>query len=375
MKFIVSSNTLSKHLQSIAGVLPSNPTIPILECFLFQIEGKDLLISASDLESTMLTRLEPAMIDNSGSVAIPAKILLETLKTFPEQPLTFQIDAEHFGVEISSDNGKYKLSGQNGDEFPKVPHIEDASKVEIPSDALFNGVNKCLFATSNDEMRPMMTGVFFEFKKNSLTFVATDAHKLVRYTRTDLKSPKEASFIMPKKPLNLLKNTLSNIDGKVNVEYNAVNVHFFIGDLQLITRLIDGKYPDYQKVIPKENPNVLTIERSKFLSSIKRVAIFSNKTSNQVRLKLAGSEIHISAEDLDFSNEANERLDCAYVGEDLEIGFNSRFIQEMLSNIDTETVKLEMSTPNKAGILLPNAEKPDENEDILMLVMPVMLSN
>lgn len=372
MKFIVSSSNLSKHLQSIAGVLNTNNTLPILDNFLFEVKDEQLVVSASDLETTMITRINLDKAEENGEIAVPARLLLDTLKTFPDQPLSFTIDAESFGIEISSDNGKYKLSGQNAEEFPKVPAVKDASKFEIESGALFNAIDKTIFATGNDELRPVMSGVYFELEKDRVTFVATDAHKLVRYRRNDVKTDKGAAFIMPKKPLNLLKNLTGNINTTIQVDYNESNAHFTIDEAELVCRLIDGKYPNYDAVIPKENPNQMTVDRQAFLSSVKRISIFSNKTTHQVRLKIAGSELNISAEDLDFSNEAVERLTCQFSGEDMEIGFNSRFLVEMLNNLDTDQVKLEMSAPNRAGLLLP--ETSDEEEDILMLVMPVMLN-
>ena len=374
MKFIVSSSTLLKHLQSISGVLNSSNTLPILDNFLFEISGTDLEVSASDLETTMTTKISMEKGGDNGSVAIPAKLLLDTLKTFPEQPLTFSVDDKTFGVEISSDNGKYRLSGENGEEFPRIPELDSPATLNVGSGILFNAIDKTLFASGNDELRPVMSGVLFELSKDSLTFVATDAHKLVRYRRKDASSSKGASYIMPKKPLTLLKNLLSGIEAEVKIEYNDTNAFFTVDNVNLVCRLIDGKYPNYEAVIPKENPNRLTISRQAFLNSIRRVSIFSNKTTHQVRLKLTGSELNISAEDLDFANEANERLTCQYDGEDLEIGFNSRFIIEMLNNLQTENILLEMSAPNRAGIILPG-DSDDENEDILMLVMPVMLNS
>lgn len=231
-----------------------------------------------------------------------------------------------------------------------------------------------MFATGNDELRPVMSGVFFEINNDDLTFVATDAHKLVKYTRTDLKADKASTFILPKKPLTLLKAVLGSVGEEVSIEYNETNAMFVFGSTKMIARLIDGKYPNYGAVIPTENPNKLTISRTSLLNSVKRVSIFSNKTTHQVRLKMSGSELQISAEDLDFANEANERLTCAYEGEDMEIGFNSRFLVEMLSNLESEEVNIAMSAPNRAGILTP-AEKSNEAEEILMLVMPVMLNN
>jgi DNA polymerase-3 subunit beta len=373
MKFIVSSTTLLKQLQNISGVLNSSNTLPILDNFLFEIDKGEMLVSASDLETTMSTRIA-IKAETPGSIAVPAKLLLETLKTFPETPLSFNVDTKTFGIEISAGEGKYKLTGHNGAEFPKVPPIEASNSLEINSYTLAHAINKTLFATGNDELRPVMSGVFLQLSPENLTFVATDAHKLVRYRRTDAHANSGSSFILPKKPLNLLKNILSSEEGPVKIEYNNANANFSFNNVNLICRLIDGKYPNYEAVIPKENPNKLTIDRVAFLNSIKRVSIFSNKTTHQVRLKITGSQLNISAEDLDFANEANERLNCSYTGEDMEIGFNSRFLIEMLNNLPTTEVNMELSAPNRAGILLP-ANNDVEGEDVLMLVMPVMLNS
>lgn len=375
MKFIVSSSSLLKQLQSISGVLNSSNTLPILDNFLFEIDKGQLTISASDLETTMTTVLAIESKD-AGNIAIPAKLLLDTLKTFPEQPLTFSIDPKKYSIEISSDYGKYKLTGHNGDEFPRVPKMEAASSMELPAEVLASAINKTIFATGNDELRPVMSGVFLQLAADNITFVATDAHKLVRYRRTDVASPASASFILPKKPLNLLKNLLSNPanDAILKIEYNKTNAFFQFGNTSLICRLIDGKYPNYEAVIPKENTNQLVVDRQAILGSIKRVSIFSNKTTHQVRLRISGSELNISAEDLDFANEANERLTCQYSGEDMEIGFNSRFLMEMLNNLQSDEIHLEMSAPNRAGLVFPGKAETD-GEDILMLVMPVMLNN
>jgi len=373
MKFIVSSTSLLKQLQAISGVLNTNNTLPILDNFLFDIQENELTVSGSDLESTMTAKLTLDKSEKSGNIAIPARLLLDTLKTFPEQPLTFTINEKACGVEISSDTGKYKLTGHKGDEFPKTPAIESPSTIEFDPNVLFNAIDKTLFATGNDELRPVMSGIYIELSEDHITFVATDAHKLVRYRRTDAKSDKAASFILPKKPMNLLKNLLPELDSSVKIEYNDSNAFFSMGNVSLVCRLVEGKYPNYEAVIPKDNPNKLTIDRNVFLSSIKRVSIFSNKTTHQVRLKIAGSELNVSAEDLDFANEANERLTCQYNGEDIEIGFNSRFVVEILSNLDSDNICIEMSAPNRAGIIFP-ADGGDEHEDVLMLVMPVMLN-
>jgi DNA polymerase-3 subunit beta len=373
MKFIVSSSSLLKQLQNISGVLNSNNSLPILDHFLFEINSNEVQVTASDLETTMITKIAVESKEE-GVIAIPAKLLLDTLKSLPDQPLTFTIDDKTFGIEISSDYGKYKLSGQDGAEFPKTPEVEAPNNLEVAGELLFNAIEKTIFASGNDDLRPVMSGVFFQLSKDDLTFVATDAHKLVKYARTDAKASKAASFIMPKKPLTLLKNILGSVESAIKIEYNETNASFNFDDIQLICRLIDGKYPNYEAVIPKENPNKLTIDRAALLGSIKRVGIFSSKTTHQVRLKITGSELQISAEDLDFSNKADERLTCAFDGEDMEIGFNSRFLIEMLSNLNTTEVNLEMSAPNRAGILTP-ATSDNKDENVLMLVMPVMLNS
>ncbi len=372
MNFIVSSTTLLKELQSIAGVLNSSNTLPILDNFLFSIQGKELTISGSDLETTMTTKIEVESKDE-GRIAIPAKLLLDTLKTFPEQPLTFKIDLENYGVEISSDQGRYKLTGLNGDEFPRVPTMESPSSITISGEVLVNAIDKTVFATGNDDLRPVMSGVFCEFSQEQLNFVATDAHRLVRYTRTDTTSDEGASFILPRKPLDLLKTSINGKNSEVTLQYNESNAFFSFDEKHIVCRLIEGKYPNYDAVIPKENSSKLTINKGDLLNSIKRVSIFSNKTTHQVKLKVAGSELSISAEDLDYANEANEKLKCEYDGEDMEIGFNARFLIDMLNHLDSDEVVIELSAPNRAGLLLPSEQK--DGEDILMLVMPVMLNN
>ncbi len=372
MKFIVSSAALLKELQMIGGIINSSNTLPILDNFLFEINGNTLTLTASDLETTFSTRLNVESETNS-KIGLPAKLLLDTLKTFPEQPLTF-VKTEKNTVEISANNGKYALAYVEGDEFPKAAQLTDAKATQIPSGVLHTAISSTLFASGNDDLRPVMSGVFFQFSSASLTFVATDAHKLVRYTRTDLKTEETAEFIMPKKPLQLLKGILQGVDEEITIEYNDTNAYFRFGDSNLTCRLIDGKYPNYEAVIPKENPNQMQVNRMSFLNSVRRVSIFSNKTTYQIRLKIAGAELHVSAEDFDYSNSAEERLDCDYQGDDIKIGFNSRFLIEMLNGLECDDVKLSMSLPNRAGLLTP-LDHTEEGEDITMLVMPVMLNN
>ena len=372
MKFIISSTYLLKQLQVLGGVINNSNTLPILDNFLFELNGSQLTVSASDLETTMSSTIDVES-DNEGSVAIPAKLLLDTLKTFPEQPLTFIIE-DNNTIEISSNHGKYALAYANGAEFPKSVELDNPSVTTLTGDILATAISKTIFAAGNDDLRPVMSGVFFQFTTESLTFVATDAHKLVKYTRRDVSANETAEFIMPKKPLNLLKGILLGTEDDVIIEYNDSNAKFILDNSVLICRLIDGKYPNYEAVIPKENPNKLSIARHQFLNSVKRVSIFSNKTTHQIRLKIAGAELNISAEDIDYSNKAEERLTCDYQGDDMQIGFNSRFLTEMLNNLNSDDVQLEMSLPNRAGILTPS-DGLDEGEQVTMLVMPVMLNN
>lgn len=372
MKFIVSSSALLKQLSAINGVITTNPVVPILENFLFEIDEGQLTVTASDLQTSMITSLE-VEAKESGSIAVPAKILLETLKNLPEQPVTFSIDKETYSVEINSDNGRYKLAGENATDFPKVPSVTDGYNVTISSDVLGTAIANTIFATSNDELRPAMTGVYLSLNDTNTTFVATDGHRLIRYRRVDVVSEMDNAMIIPRKALNLLKATLPADNTVVSVEYNVSNAYFKFDQIQMICRLIDERFPDYENVIPVDNPNQVVIDRLELLSSLKRIAIYANKTTHQVRLKITGSELLISAEDLDFSNEASERLSCEHDGEDIEIGFNARFLLEMLNNITSKEVSLQLSAPNRAGLIIPNES--DDNEDILMLVMPVMLNN
>lgn len=372
MKFIVSSTYLLKQLQVLGGVINSSNTLPILDNFLFELNQSKLTVSASDLETTMSSTIDVDS-DSEGSIAVPAKLLLDTLKTFPEQPLTFIVE-DNNTIEISSNHGKYALAYANGEEFPKAVELDNPTATTVSGDILATAISKTIFAAGNDDLRPVMSGVFFQFSTDSLTFVATDAHKLVKYTRTDVSATETAEFIMPKKPLNLLKGILLGTEDDVVIEYNDSNAKFVFDNSVLICRLIDGKYPNYEAVIPKENPNKLTIGRTQFLNSVRRVSIFSNKTTHQIRLKIAGAELNISAEDIDYSNKAEERLTCDYQGDDMQIGFNSRFLTEMLGNLSSDDVQLEMSLPNRAGILTP-IDGLDEGENVTMLVMPVMLNN
>ena len=371
MKFIVSASSLLKHLQQISGVINANTVLPILEDFLFDIEDKKLNIIATDLETVMRVQMDVESKVN-GKVCIPAKILIDSLKNIADQPLTFNID-KNYAVEITSDNGKYKVMGENPDNFPKEPIADDTNTFTMSSTALVTAISNTLFAVSSDDLRPAMTGVFFELTKDAIQFVATDAHRLVRYKRTDVSCPKVDNFIVPKKPLNLLRNALPNNEDELKVSYNSN--HFFVthGSTQLVCRLIDARFPDYKVVIPTDNPYKLVINKTDFQNALRRVSVFSNKSTNQVALSISGSELKLAAQDVDFSFEGNERMNCQYDGEDLQIAFNAKFLIEMLSAADSTEIKMELSTPTKAGIIKPTEQA--DNEEVLMLVMPLMLNN
>jgi len=370
MKFIVSSSALLKQLQQISGVINANTVLPILEDFLFDVQKNLLSVVATDLETVMKVQLEVEAKD-TGRVCIPAKILMDSLKNIPEQPLTFNID-KNYAVEITSDNGKYKVMGENPDNFPKDPVADETNSFTVVSSALVTAINKTLFAVSNDDLRPAMTGVFFEMDKKGLQFVATDAHRLVRYKRKDVSCPKSDTLIVPKKPLTLLKSAMPVNDDELTISYNSNHLFVTHGTTQLSCRLIDARFPDYKVVIPTDNPYKLTVNRTDFQGALRRVGIFSNKSTNQVVLSISGSELQLTAQDIDFSFEGNERMKCQYNGEDLQIAFNAKFLIEMLSATDTEDVTVELSTATKAGILRPGDQ--EDNEELLMLVMPLMLN-
>src|SRR6478736_4843894 len=372
MKFIVNSSYLLRQLSNINGVITSNPVVPILENFLFEVTSGKLTVYASDLQTSMITEI-PVEAKEKGNIAVPARILLDTLKNLPEQPVTFTIDADTYSIEISSDNGRYKLSGENATDFPRVPAVKNGTSVDIPSDILSRAISNTIFAASSDELKPAMTGVYVNISDTNTTFVATDGHRLIRYRRVDIASEGSNTIIIPRKALNLLKGSLPADKTNLKLEFNASNAFFSFDNVKMICRLIDERFPDYENAIPVNNPNKLSINRIDLLNSLKRISIYANKTTHQVRLRIAGSELQISAEDLDFSNEANERLSCEYEGEDMEIGFNAKFLIEMLNNLDSDSVDFNLSAPNRAGLIIPTDK--DKNEDVLMLVMPVMLSN
>lgn len=372
MKFITNSGTLLKQLSLIDGVVSTNTVLPILEDFLFDIKDGKLTAFATDLETSMSTTLDIESKEN-GKIAMPAKMLMNTLKSLPEQPLTFSINEKDFSVEITSQNGKFKMNGENGDDFPRIPVAEDIKEIKLSSSVLSNAINKTLFAVGTDEMRPAMTGVNCELTPAGILFVATDAHKLVKYVRTDAKSSKQTNFIIPKKALSLLHNAIPQEETQVKISYNNSNAFFSYNEINLICRLIDARFPDYNAVIPTENPNHLIVNSNDLNNSLKRVIIYANKATFQISMKLSGSSLVVSARDLDFSNEGTETLMANYSGEDMEIAFNGRFLIEMLSAMNEPEVEFAMSTPARAAIITPTTKK--DNEELMMLVMPIMLNN
>ncbi|MBL6730276.1 MAG: DNA polymerase III subunit beta [Bacteroidia bacterium] len=371
MKFIVNTNQLLNKLQSVSGTIVSKPVIPILDHFLFDITDKKLTITGTDLETTMSTTME-VQSDEDIRIAVPSKMCMDTLKELPNQPVTFTISTDKNTIELKSEFGRYKLVGQNADDFPKIPESNAENSFSISSGVLSSSIAQTIFSSGNDELRLSLTGVYVQLFKDNAVFVATDANRLVKVERTDVKPGLETNFILPKKALYLLKSNLPQDDSATQVDFNDSNAFFTFGDVSLICRLIDERYPDYQAVIPEENPNRLTINRTEFLNSIKRSSIYGNKTTNQVNVKITGSELTIHAEDIDLSNEAVERLGCDYTGQDMEIGFNARLLIEMLQNLSTSDIIIELSSPSRAGIILPSENV--ENENLLMLLMPMMIA-
>ena len=374
MKFIVSSSELQKALQTVSGVISNSQSRPILENFLFEIEKDILRITASDGETTLITSLE-VKSDKEGKIAVPAKIFQEFVKTYGDQPLTLSVkDAEDGNgklLEILDEKDNFAVALDHAEDYPEIPEFDAAQSVTISAGILSEALNNTLFATSNDSLRPVMTGVLFQFKEDETNFVSTDSHRLVVYKRTDLINAEPIEFIMPKKPLAIFKSILAASSEDVSIEFNENMAKFTFGNNIWICRLIDGKYPNYSAVIPKENPNVLTINRSLLLNSIRRASIMSNKSTNQVRFKLSGNILHLHAEDTEFANKADMQIPCDYNGEDINIGFSSKFLTEMLSVLSADDITMKMSQPNRPGIIEP-VDGLEDQEKLLMLSMPVI---
>ncbi len=380
MKFIVNSQQLQKQLQSLSGVLSASNTMPIIGCFHFHLEENELTIKTTDLSTTLVARMtvETGRMEAAEEVAVPSKMLLDIVKTFDDVPLTFDVDSSSYSIEIASGEGHYRLAGMDAATYPTMPAAESTGKVSISSTTLVNAINKTIFATSNDDSHQQMSGIYCEMTPDGVTFVATDAHKLVRYRRNDVTCDESTNFILPRKPINIVKNILASRkeDGEVTMEYNNTNLFLTFDNFYIVCRLVDGRFPNYEAAIPKDNPNKLILDRQSFLNTLRRVSIFASEATRQVRLSISADKLDISAEDLELSNNASESIPCQYEGDPMDIGFNAKFLTEMISYLDSEQVLVELSHPSRAGIIFPYGEDNEEKkEDILMLVMPVMLAN
>lgn len=374
MRFDVSSSALLTRLQSISKVIAAKNSLPILDSFLFLLEGGTLTITASDVETRLVTWVDVINSEGEGLFAISAKILLEPLKELPEQPLTFDINDSNMEVFIHFQNGEYNFIGQRGDTYPQQkPLNENVMTLTLDSQDLLNGVNRSLFATAEDELRPVMNGVYFDIQPEDLTFVASDGHKLVRLKNLSVKSEGRSSFILPKKPATLLKTLLPKAEEKVTLQFDENNAYVRAANFEMVCRLIEGRYPNYNSVIPKDNENKVIIDRLAFLNALKRVSVFSSPASSLIKIKLAENQIIVSAQDIDFSTSAEEKIVCQYGGDEFSIGFKATYLIEILSNISSTDVVLELADPSRAGIIVPTEN--EENEDLLMLLMPMMLND
>lgn len=371
MRFIVTSSSLLKNLQQIGGIISANNVLSVLEDFLFDLKGNTLTLTATDLETMMRVQMDVNEAEGDGKICIPSKILLEYLKNLPEQPVTFSINTKDLSIDMSSNSGKYRIVGEKADDFPKEPAPSDTTTFSMSSIALIECINKTLFAVSTDTLRPAMTGVYFELAKDGMSFVSTDAHRLVQLRRTDISCPEAGGFVVPKKPLQQLRGTLPADESTLELAYNSSHLFVKGSHISLSCRLIDARFPDYRAVIPADNPYRLTINRGEFGSALRRVNIFANKTTNQVLLDIVGNTVNISAQDIDFSYEGKESLNCQYSGEDMKIAFNAKLMVEIINNLDGEEVVLELSTPSRAGIF--RSTEKQENEDLMMLLMPLMV--
>jgi len=376
MKFVVSSTELLSHLQAINKVINSKNTLPILDNFLFKLENNSLEITASDLETTMITRMKLDNVSEDGAVAIPAKFLTEYLSKFSEQPLTFDISTERFSIRINSETGESNIMGYDWEDFPQLPELKQdmISPLRIPADMALQGIAKTIFATGEDELRPVMNGIFMEMSTDSITFVASDSHMLVRYRRSDAKADQDGSFILPKKPAGLLRTVLAKEQGDVEISFDDKNAMFQLSEYTMVCRLVEGRYPAYNTVIPVNSPNKLIIDRVEFLSALRRVAMFTNQATNLVKMELRGNQITILAQDIDFSIAGYETLKCRYDGDEMNIGFKANFLAEIVANLSSTDICLEMADPSRACLILP-VQSDIEGEDVLMLIMPMTVAD
>ena len=374
MKFIVSSQLLFKNLQNINGIIITNKSVPIVENILFTIKGMELCLTATDLETTMISRVELSQAEGEGSIAIPSKLVVETLKTLPDVPVVFTISDEG-NIEIVADNAHYSFMGFDAAQFPKNPEMSDQKSFSMPVGYLCNAISKTNFATATPDIRPVMAGILCEVKQDSIIFVATDGHRMVKYECRCEDTGMDESLILPKKPLLQLKNVLQGVEGDIRINFNASQVSFTIQSLTVISKLVEGRYPNYASVIPKNNTSVLRVDRMQWLQKLRNIAMYSNQSTHQVRLSISETEMTLSAEDRELANKAVVTMPCQFSGENLNIGFSSKFLQEFLSNLDTPEIMFTLSHSTGPGLMFPVYEDEESApEKILMLAMPVMLS-
>ena len=374
MKFNVSSSKLFAQLQALSKVIAPKNSLQILEDILFDLQGNQLTMTASDGETTIRTTIEVENPEGQGKVASGAKLLLETLKEFPEQPLTFAIDEANFSINITSENGVYSFVGANGNEYPEMPlDGEQVGRIELPAEVLLDAINRTIFCTADDELRPVMNGIYFDILEDRIVLVATDAHRLVRYTNTSVSAPTPMSFILPKKPANLLRSVLAKEDGNVVIVFGQKNARFEFGQTLVVCRQIEGRFPNYNAVIPQNNQNKVVVDRQTFVNACKRVAVFANTGTSLLKLALSENQIKISSQDIDFSTSAEETIACSYTGAAMAIGFKAPFLVEILNAITCDEVMLELADPARAGLILPVEN--EENQDVLTLLMPMLLND
>ncbi len=374
MKFTLSSGALNSRLQSLAKVINSKNSLPILDSFLFEVANNSLKITASDSENIMQTTIALDQCEGDGVFAVPSRTILDAVKELSEQPLTFDIDVNALTIKILYQNGIYNFTAQNADEYPRTTAVPDgATLLTIDSSTLADNISRSLFATAQDELRPVMNGIYFDLSADCLAIVASDGHKLVRNQNFSINSDTPASFILPKKPATLLKNTLSKDGGDVIIKFDDRTAEINFSDTVLTCRLIEGKYPNYNSVIPQNNPNKMVIDRKALISALRRVLPFSSESSQLVRLSLTAGKLELSAEDIDFATSAKEQIVCDYTGNAMSIGFKGGSLQEIINNIDSNEFEMQLADPSRAGIVVP-AEQP-ENENVLMLLMPMLLND
>ena len=373
MKFTVSSSALLSLLATTGKVISNKNTLPILDYFLMELNGNELKVTTSDLETTLIGSITVDSVESEGTIAAPGKLMLDSLKEFPELPLTIDVNDKSWEIKINWKSGSLSIPGASAVSYPAVPTLSAEKKeLELDVDVLVNGINKTIFATADDELRPVMNGIFINFSPTALTFVGTDAHKLVKY-ESERETDINGSFILPKKPANLLKSVLLKEEDAIKVAFDSKNALFTLKNHTLVCRLIEGNYPNYNAVIPANNPNKVLVDRIELVNGIKRVAVCSNPTTNLIRMDIEENRINLTAQDIDFSVSANETISCSYDGQPITIGFKSTFLVEILSNIETPTVVIELADSTRAGVFKPVYDEKQINTS-LMLLMPMMIN-